>query len=194
MPAEPASSNVPVVDLPQLNKDTYQSLAEMNIEPTSSPETNPAWRGTLFPASSGDIWLATAFAEYEHIVAAELARQSVHQKNGTKPSALKEAEFMAGRLYPFRCIYLSAAASEGPTPLASIKTRPGDNRWYRQAAGKGVLCLHALRNYLGLAEFVKTMNAFGTTHAGKRSNDCFVCGLLREGNGQARGRVFEAMA
>jgi hypothetical protein len=100
-------------------------------------------------------------------VAAELVRKSVQHKHGNPRSILKDAEFLAGRLYPFRCIYLSAAASEGPTPLTAIQTRPGDNRWYRQAAGKGVLCLHALREYLGLTEFLKTMNAFGTANAGK---------------------------
>jgi hypothetical protein len=163
----PTGANVPVVDLPQLKKDSYHSLAELTAEPAFSPESNPAWRGTLFPASSGDVWLATAFAEYEHIVAAELARKSVYQRNGHTSGALKDAEFLAGRLYPFRSIYQSAAASEGPTPLTSIQTRPGDNRWYRQAAGKGVLCLHALREYLGLPEFIKTMNAFGTASAGK---------------------------
>ncbi len=166
MAAAPVSSSGPVADLPQAN--SYHSLAEMSGGDQSGfAETNPAWRGTLFPATSGDIWLATAFAEYEHIVAAELARQKAHAKAGSKPSALKEAEFLAGRLYPYRTAYLSAAAIEGPTPLLSIQKRPGDNLWYRQAAGKGVLALHALREYVGLTEFVEMMNKFGAANAGK---------------------------
>jgi hypothetical protein len=161
----PVSSSGPVADLPQANG--YHSLAEISGDQSGFAETNPAWRGTLFPATSGDIWLATAFAEYEHIVAAELARQKAHEKAGSKPSALKEAEFLAGRLYAFRSAYLSAAAIEGPTPLLSIQKRAGDNLWYRQAAGKGVLTLHALREYVGLTEFLEMMNKFGVANAGK---------------------------
>src|SRR5438309_761996 len=73
----------------------------------------------------------------------------------------------AGSLYPFRSTYLSAAAIDGPVALRSIQTKPGDNRWYRQAVGKGVLALHALREYLGLPTFIETMNKFGTANAGK---------------------------
>ncbi len=166
-PAAPVSSSGAVADLPMLEKGTYKSLAELNPETPGFSETIPAWRGTLFPATPGDIWLATAFAEYEHIVAAELARLTAYKKAGSTPSALKEAEFVAGRLYGYRTAYLSAAAIDGPTPLASIQTKPGDSRWYRQAVGKGVLCMHALREFLGLPVFIETMNKFGTANGGK---------------------------
>ena len=150
-----------------MQKNNYHSLAELSADTINIGGTTPAWRGTLFPATSGDIWLATAFADYERIVAAELARQDAYKKAGITPSPMKEAEFLAGRLYAYRSAYLSAAAVEGATPLRSIKVRPGDNLWYRQAVGKGVLSLHALREFLGLPAFIAAMDKFGTANAGK---------------------------
>jgi Phospholipase B len=177
----PVSGGGPVADLPLLEKNNYHSLAELTADPITIGGTTPAWRGTLFPATSGDIWLATAFAEYEHIVAAELARQDAYKKAGMTPSPMKEAEFLAGRLYGYRTAYLSAAAVEGPTPLQSIKVRPGDNLWYRQAAGKGVLSLHALREFLGLPAFIAAMDKFGTANAGKEvTTEAFLAHCERE--------------
>ncbi len=39
----------------------------------SDPPTVPAWHGTLLPATDGDIWLTSAFTQYERVVALEKA-------------------------------------------------------------------------------------------------------------------------
>jgi Phospholipase B len=153
-------------DMPQVKKNDYRSLAELHQDPKPE-ETRAAWRGTLFPKSDGDIWLATAFAEYERVVASEIARREGREKAGLAAEPLADADFMAEKLYPYRSMYLAAAVTEGPVPLQSIRRRFADNRWYGQAMGKGVLCLHALREHLGLPEFLRVMDSFGMAHAGK---------------------------
>ncbi len=40
----------------------------------------PAWHGTILPATDGDIWLATAFADYERIVAKQKTMGGARQR------------------------------------------------------------------------------------------------------------------
>jgi hypothetical protein len=55
-----------------------------------------AWRGTLLPKTDGDIWLATAFAEYEQVVALENAlRREAHDKSTKDHSLSPEARDLA---------------------------------------------------------------------------------------------------
>jgi hypothetical protein len=86
-----------------------------------------AWRGTLLPKTSGDIWLAAAFAEYEHVVALEnalrreaddasLRKATAKDNKPTNSSTSKKksapADDAAKRL-------ARGAASSGAGPLSS---------------------------------------------------------------------------
>ena len=63
-----------------------------------------AWRGTVLPKTDGDIWLATAFADYQQMVS--LAKTRIK-----KGEAAAEASVDLG--------LLGTAVSEGPLALAS---------------------------------------------------------------------------
>ena len=182
------------VDMPQLDKNNYQSLAASEHEKEPKGDRGkPAWHGTLFPASDADIWLAAAFAEYEKVVAAELAGKdekeegTSHSNQSSSEAALKSSKFLAKQLYPYRSDYLSAAAVDGQIPLTAIHPRNGDNRWYRIASGRGVLCLHALRETMDRENFVKAMDRFGTEHAGKEvTSEQFITHVEKESGKQLK--------
>src|SRR5262249_19766487 len=121
----------------------------------------PAWRGTLLPASDADVWLATAFADYERAVAGEGAAL----KKGEKPEAARDQLDKAVGF--FRKTYSSVSAKLD-VPLAEIKSSTASDDWYRLASSKGVLLLHALRAEVGGPLFDKTMDEFGMEFGGRR--------------------------
>ncbi len=123
------------------------------------------WRGTLLPHGDADTWLATAFADYEHLVALERARQ--HEEPNGKLSA-DDRDDLAVRRNAYRSAYLAAARAAGDVPLARTHADVARDEWYRVAAGKGVLLLHALRQLMGDTAFADMMDGFGRQHAGKR--------------------------
>ncbi len=124
----------------------------------------PAWHGTLLPETDGDIWLTTAFADYERIV----ARQKSARASGAEP-APEERDEMALELFAFRSRYLSAdAQARAGKPLTAIKADLASDDWYRIASGKGVLVLHELRRLLGDSPFEEAMESFGRENAGKK--------------------------
>src|SRR5262249_15440892 len=89
----------------------------------------PAWRGTLLPASDADVWLATAFADYERAVAGERAAL----KKGEKPEAARDQLDKAVGF--FRKTYSSVSAKLD-VPLAEIKSSTASDDWYRLASSK----------------------------------------------------------
>jgi hypothetical protein len=117
--------------------------------------SEPAWHGTLLPKSDADVWLASAFANYERIVTEERT---------VRPS---ERDRIAVDLYSSRSSYLAAARLGGEPPLAKTRSELAHDDWYRVASGKGVLVLHELRRLLGNKEFAEMMDSFGRAHAGK---------------------------
>jgi hypothetical protein len=118
-------------------------------------ERNPVWNGTLLPKTDADLWLTTAFADFERIVAAQ--RQN---KN--------DAEALNRALYGHWIKYKMATQRLGKDiPLASTKSDPRGNDWYDLAAGKGVLVLAKLRQEVGGKAFDRAMESFGRDHAGK---------------------------
>jgi hypothetical protein len=125
----------------------------------------PAWHGTLLPQTDGDIWLTSAFADYERIVARDKARRT----EGKEPT-LEQRDQLALDLFGYRSRYLLAAASmsDGETPLTAIRSNIASDDWYRLASGKGVLVLHELHRLLGDPLFEEVMDAFGREHAGKK--------------------------
>ena len=58
------------VDLARMSPDT-------NAQEPPDRERPPAWRGTLLPECEADTWLAAAFADYERIVALDIAQGAV---------------------------------------------------------------------------------------------------------------------
>ncbi len=128
-------------------------------------EDASAWRGTLFPATDADIWLATAFADYERIVAKENALRTARTDNALVPEDRAE---LAVLLFNYRSRYLEATQTQGETPLTRIKANMAHDDWYRLASGKGVLVLNELRRLLGHAKFAAMMDGFGRDHAGQK--------------------------
>ena len=118
----------------------------------------PAWHGTLLPQTDGDIWLATAFADYERIVAADK----------TRGDSQADRDALALDLNAYRSSYLTAARTAGDLALADINATVISDHWHRIASGKGVLALHALRRLVGAQIFDDAMDSFGREHAGKR--------------------------
>jgi hypothetical protein len=126
----------------------------------------PTWRGTLFPKTEGDVWLATAFADYEPIVAHE--RRFKEQASDGKLSD-KDREQLAVELYGYRSRYLSAIRTVEDVPLTKIRAQFDRPEWYYIASGKGVLFLHELRKKLGDGKFADMMDAFGRDFGGKEA-------------------------
>jgi hypothetical protein len=129
-----------------------------------SPPTVPAWHGTILPKTDADIWLATAFADYQKIVALENAL--LEQAKDGKLTA-DDKDKLAVDLFTHRANYLAASRIKGDVPLAKIRSEFGRDEWYRIASGKGVLLLHELRKLVGNKNFQELMDSFGRQNAGK---------------------------
>ncbi len=124
----------------------------------------PAWHGTILPANDGAIWLATAFADYERIVAKQKTMGGAN-----KELAPADRAEIALELFAYRSRYLTAVAETTDVPaLSAIKFDMAHDAWYRLASGKGVLVLHELHRLLGDPLFEETMDSFGREHAGKK--------------------------
>jgi Phospholipase B len=159
-PMDDLESPIPVVDI----FDPEEKEIVPPKQEQKDPDLVPAWHGTLLPATDADIWLTTAFANYERIVALENALQ---EKSATHPLPPKDLDRLGVELFYYRSIYELGARSARDVPLAQTRSNPRDENWYRIAAGKGVLLLHSLRGLLGSQEFDRLMDDFGHQNAGK---------------------------
>jgi hypothetical protein len=119
------------------------------------------WRGTLLPKTDADIWLATAFADYERLVAGE----HVQLRDGATAEKARELLEKAVAGYKTRLI---AVSKKLDVPLAQLKSSTATTDWYDLASTKGVLLLHTLRIDLGAESFDKAMDSFGMAHGGER--------------------------
>jgi hypothetical protein len=139
---------------------------ELPHRPTEDPDppTVPAWHGTLLPKTDGDIWLTTAFANYERIVALEKALLQTAKSSVLQPEAMNR---LALEIFYYRSIYELSARADHDVPLAQTKSNMRDENWYPMAAGKGVLLMHSLRGMMGATEFDQLMDQFGLAHAGQ---------------------------
>ncbi len=135
-----------------------------------NPVYPAAWHGTLLPATDADTWLASAFADYERIVAHEkaLRYQAKHAKSGRDDFNRLVQERTDLDLFAPRSRWLTAMHRTGrDAPLTSTAFDWRSNEWYDIAAGKGVLLLAALRGELGDKSFLALMDDFGRAHAGQ---------------------------
>ena len=124
----------------------------------------PAWRGTLFPKTDGDIWLAVAFAEYEGMFNRERAQAAAAPDRCLcAADKRKSSKDMLSQ----RVAYLDAVRNGPDAPLLEIKNIPDNDTPYRIAQSKGFMLLHELRSILGDKLFAETLDSFGTQNAGK---------------------------
>lgn len=129
--------------------------------------TLPAWHGTLLPASDSDLWLASAFSEYEQLVSRE---RGLIENSKAKCLCDTDSDKVAVSLFAARARYLAGVRSAGDVALADVKADVGSQAWYQIASGKGVLVLAELRRQLGDSAFLAAMDAFGRSHAGKAAS------------------------
>src|SRR5437667_134114 len=102
--------------------------------PNSQPRT---WRGKCRPS----VWLASAFADYEQIVALE---KSLKKRAEDGKLTVEARDRIAVELYAHRSNYLAASRVSGDRLLTDTRSDTNRDEWYRIASGKGVLLLHEL--------------------------------------------------
>ena len=127
-------------------------VAKPSVAPGDS--SKPAWKGTLLPKTDADIWLATAFAEYERIVSLEKSLTPFNPKEAMSEPA---AERLALVLFSPRSKYLTAVRRTGSDLILSKTTSSFErSEWHDVAENKGVLFLAHLRKLVGACE-ISTM-------------------------------------
>ena len=112
------------------------------------------------------MWLASAFRDYERIVALENA----FRKRSKGELTPEDRDALAVALYDHRADYNLGARARPEAPLNDTRSDLRQNDWYRVASGKGVLLLHDLRNWMGAAKFDALMEQFGADHGGKATS------------------------
>jgi hypothetical protein len=150
--APPPAGNVVAIDVPTYQAPAQSGTAAKRSRRGKNLENVPAWHGTLLPMGDSDIWLATAFADYEPIYSAD------HRRGDRDALALD--------LFGYQSSYLAAVRAGGDVALANIKADFSRDDWHRIAAGKGLLALHELRSLLGDEKFEAALDSFGQKHAG----------------------------
>ena len=159
-PAETKLAGAAPVDLHDPANDT---LSEGSKKERKTPETTAAWHGTLIPKTDADAWLASAFRDYERIVALENA----YRKRSKSKLTPKDRDALAVALYAARAEYNLGARAHPEATLNDTRSDLRQDDWYRVASGKGVLLLNDLRNFLGAEKFAVLMEQFGAEHGGK---------------------------
>ncbi|MES2206090.1 MAG: hypothetical protein V4525_04745 [Pseudomonadota bacterium] len=158
-------SSTPPIEKKDVKPVDRQNLLKIHEVHHSLEESEePAWRGTLLPLADSDIWLTTAFANYERIVARENKLKRLAEKGVLKASHLEE---LGVEISFYRSMYAQGARSGQDYALSHIKSSFRDDQWFNVATGKGVLFLHTLRGIVGAETFDTAMEAFGKTNAGK---------------------------
>jgi hypothetical protein len=164
--------------------DSKDAEADDEDEP-ERPRPHPAaWHGTVLPKADADSWLAAGFADFEKIVARELA---IRKKAAAKIRQLTRAEKdeLGVAVFAPYSGYRTAVARLGKdVPLAETRADLTSDDWYHLAAGKGVLLLAALREQLGDDSFLKLMDDFGRAHAGQTASTADFQAVAEEASGQ----------
>lgn len=170
-PDMPPPTGAPVVDLPA-------PLTPLSI-PSAEPPLPPAWTGTLLPQTSKDLWLSTAFANYERIVALE---KHLRKASGGTLSTT-DRQRLGTELFYWRSVFELGSRAGTNRSLAQCSPATFDLNAFNLVTGKGVLLLHALHQILGSECFERCMNEFGRTHAGAEvSTEAFTAFMSRASN------------
>jgi hypothetical protein len=155
------SGTVAAVDLGEA-KEHHEAKAKTAEEENDENENGAAWHGTVLPKTNADIWLATAFADYERYYSLEKSLR--HASGGTlKP---EDRDRLAAERFAHLSNYKTGVRMQGDIALAKTRTDPGDDGWYRVAAGKGFWLMQELRQTLGNEAFEEAMQSFGKDNAG----------------------------
>ncbi|HEV3143331.1 MAG TPA: C45 family autoproteolytic acyltransferase/hydrolase [Gemmataceae bacterium] len=153
------------VDLPEklggAKDDEGDESAESEDDP-KTPDSSAIWRGTILPQSDSDIWLASAFAGYERLVAQEYEKRKSHSS-----LSAGDRQSLALERNACRTKFMSTVGAGEPPGLADIRHDDRTDAWYKQASGKGVLVLQELRRLLSPRVFDSAMESFGSQHAGQ---------------------------
>jgi hypothetical protein len=120
--------------------------------------TVAAWHGTILPKTDADTWLAAGFAEYERIVALEIALQK--ESDGKLTAADRDRLALALNAYRVRYNVAQRRLFDGSLSQA------GDEGYW-MAVGMGMQVLHELRQTIGTEKFCDLMDSFGRANAGK---------------------------
>ncbi len=135
------------------------------------PEPPVTWHGTVLPKTDADTWLATAFANYERVVAQE---KGVTRRPGPRAGGAAGAmasgtdkDSLLVSLFAYRSDYELGIRAGKETPLSQTTADVRSDAWHRIASGKGVLLLNELRSEMGSETFDKMMEGFGRDNAGK---------------------------
>lgn len=161
--------------------------AEAEESSTELP-TLPAWHGTLLPASDSDLWLASAFSEYEQLVSRE---RGLVERSKNKCLCDTDSDKVAVSLFAARARYLAGVRGAGDVALSNVKADVGSQAWYQIASGKGVLVLAELRRQLGDAAFLALMDEFGRAHAGKAASSSEFIAAATEAAGRDMSAFFD---
>jgi Phospholipase B/S-layer like family, C-terminal region len=180
-PIPDQETSAPAADLFDPNEKTVFQTPPEEINPVLLP----AWHGTLLPANDADIWLTTAFANYERIVALENALRQKATSHLLQPDDLDQ---LGIELFYYRSVYELGVRSAKDVPLAQTRSNPRDENWYRVAAGKGVLMLHSLRDLIGAKDFDRLMDEFGHLHAGQQTTTAQFQSYLESGIDKNTGK------
>ncbi|WP_028605758.1 C45 family autoproteolytic acyltransferase/hydolase [Ottowia thiooxydans] len=149
--APPVKPLVTAHDRPSAKPKPGVEAPDAAKNPQLAPAPRPVWQGTLLPASDADIWLSTAFAKFERILA---------------DTPREEAEKFGVELSYYRALHGLGARAGLDTPLAATRSGMSNTAWYQVATGKGVLFFNALREIVGAPAFDAAMRDFGQQHNG----------------------------
>lgn len=167
---------------------TGKLLAASDDDDKEPPTARPVWHGTLLPATGGDVWLATAFAEYESMVSRE---RGFAECRPNKCMCSTDLDKAATNLFSARARYFSGVRMRGDLALSAIRPEPATDAWYKIASGKGVLVLAELRRTLGDETFFKLMDEFGREHAGKPVTSSDFAAAASRAAGRDLGSFFQ---
>ncbi len=176
--------NTQAADLSDPGADHFISSVD-DDKNDGDPPSNPAWHGTILPATDGDIWLASAFAEYEGMVSTE---RGYAQAQPNKCLCADDYDRVASSLFDARARYFAGVRAGGDVALSEVRWDTGSDGWYKIASGKGVLVLGELRRVMGDEKFLAMMDSFGRAHAGEKAST----GDFAAAAGKAAGRDLSA--
>jgi hypothetical protein len=158
-PERPATNGTAVAAI-----DLHDKVQAESSDDDAEIHTVAAWHGTILPKTDADTWLAAGFAEYERIVALEIALKK--QSDGKLTATDRDRLAVALNAHRVRCeaAHRRTSVDNSSRP----RTNPGEgDEAYWIAMGKGVVTLHGLREAVGTEKFCDLMDSFGRANAGK---------------------------
>ncbi len=121
-PTLPAARPAPV-DFPKTSNPQAEPFEEP--EPDASLVKHPpAWHGTILAKTDADTWLAAAFADYEKIVALELAHKATAQRKKRELTRVEKESIDVAKFAHFAA-YKAAGAVGSGRPSQRDQSRAG---------------------------------------------------------------------